>query len=199
MKFAFATGPIGAKTILDPKSGVTSKQGEKLFDKNLALQLEMDEALLAPLDTAQNKVRFLTMAMDIRCRQERLKLESRRLELRAEEIHRQERGDEQRRAQAEHRARHEAMREEERLQKRRDKDLQERRRQDLLLARDLVREQWQQHVQERAAQSPLAQLCWKRSAPDVPQEGWETEKAQPALSVPISPAESREQSQEVAA
>ena len=74
LKLAYCGGPSGALAILDAESRVPLSAGERLFERQVALQVKFEQAAAVPLRTDREKARFLTTYARLQLDRERLRL-----------------------------------------------------------------------------------------------------------------------------
>jgi hypothetical protein len=147
MKLACA-GPFAARAALDAGKRVSLDPGQRLFEQRVLLSLKFEEASQVVLGTDRSKLSFMKTYHELMQRERRLRLAEQRLEAKCQ------------------RALWDQRRAEER-QARKQKEQQGR---EAARAREQEarRQQWRE-ARERAANSPLAQLCWAYSSETVPQ------------------------------
>jgi hypothetical protein len=85
LKFAYAGGPLAAKALLDAEARVPLKQGVRLFDQKLLLQVKFEEALQYPLNSNRDALNFIKMHADLMYQEKRLQLQERKLAQRSDE------------------------------------------------------------------------------------------------------------------
>lgn len=144
LKAAFAGGPEIARQILESETALPLAEGARLFDRQLRLELKLDQALGLPLDTSTDKLRFLQWYYRRETDRVRLELEKQKFEFRMEEVRRKQRAAE-------------ALLERRVQERERERQHQEQ------LQRDLRRTE-RAAAELRARHSPLAQLTWNSSA-----------------------------------
>jgi hypothetical protein len=162
LKFAFAGGPVAAEAILDAEARLRLKDGEKLFDQWLQLHIKFNVAMDLPLETTQDKWRFLKLYLEFHQRDQRLEQEVGNLKLRSQEaLWKQE--------MAQKRLEMQVQREEKRAARATERDAARRAREDRSRVEAVARrkEEVEQRLaaERRAAASPLAQLRWSTACP----------------------------------
>lgn len=85
MKFAHAGGPVAAKAILMAESRVAIKQGVDLFDKKICLHMKFDQAINLSVETDKAKMFLIKCHADLLHREQRLRMEQRKLAQRCQE------------------------------------------------------------------------------------------------------------------
>jgi hypothetical protein len=170
LKAAVAGGAVVARSILDLESRLPVTDGEKLFDRKLALHLKFDEAVALPLNTDREKMFFMKLYVDLQLRESRLDHAERQLERRCAEARaklelakmRQESA--RQRSAANDRLRHERETEQARREAQREY---------LAAQRQARHDADRRAAAARAAASPLARLGWGATVGAAPERSGE--------------------------
>ena len=161
LRLAIIGGRVVARALLDAESRMPMDEGQRLFDRQLKLQLKLEQAVSAPIDTNRDKLKFLKLDLDLRLRQKKLDLQRQKFVVRCEEAARRHKVAMSRREAAaqreQQRAAERAQKAEARAQHRAD---EERNRERMLELQRQDRLTKQQAAEARAAASPLARLKW---------------------------------------
>jgi hypothetical protein len=148
---------VAAKTILESDCPPLLGPGARLFDKTLQLHLKLEQALAMPLDALGGSARFLKVAMAFMAAEQRVALQTRRLQEHCAQALRRSEWARRRLELSQQRLERQTA---ERARRRKQPS-----RHGIDAERAAFRRQQQrarkQAAQQRAAASPLAQLRWR--------------------------------------